>query len=214
MGCFLDLKTEFWLLDTPERLVHNYTGDIRDEISLQKMGEISAWTVDSEAMLDIDHSLYDVLDIDGETAEFSALLSSNDLHLYSKSVLRLLAGRRPAYTGMIMVTRLEIAPQFRGKQLGLAALYCLHQALGNRFGIMALNPDPFQYHPIREEEAPASDFSAQMQVGSHSGSVASGRKRISKYFGQMGFRRVPRTKLMVLDLSDIPPDEFFIDIEC
>lgn len=87
------------------------------------------------------------------------------------------------FGGMIYIEKLDIAPQYRGRKVGLAALHLLRKHFARGCYSMFLTAHPYTYDGLSDKELSAAC------------------RALRNYYGQLGFRRIGKTHLMGLNLE-------------
>ncbi len=151
--------------------------------------------------------LYDVLDADSKTAPFIALLHKKEAGNFSPAVLRILKDDFAMTRDMLILDRIEILPEFRGKRLA----YRVTQGLVDRFAvgsrIVALKAFPLQFEPGAKE--PTDTWAKRMRFGELPIDLRKATDTLKAYYSEMSFVSVPGTDLMIRDLyvSALSADE-------
>ena len=111
-------------------------------------------------------------------------------------------GQNPS---LLIVDRLEIYPEFRGRGFGNKILETLIRRFGMGKGVVAMRICPLQfeepsqcpreqmYAELRDEE----DSRVRLDLGSFKASEKVSVKKLADYYGQIGFQRVKGTDYMV-----------------
>ena len=157
------------------------------------IGKVRLFYLDLDAVFDTNDSLHDLFDIRSETAPFySALIDyeTGDFKPNSEKVL----GEYICDSNLLIVDRLEILPEFRGKKIGLASLvWCLRQ-YAHACGVVALKCFPLQFE-CAEMGEPA--WRRRMEFGKLSRDHKRSLAKLKKYYGSAGFKILPRGDIMV-----------------
>jgi GNAT superfamily N-acetyltransferase len=147
----------------------------------------------------LDHSKFspiEVLDFDPDTSIYKDLFDKEE---FSAGVLRRLGqakDKSECHLNVLLVERFELLPKARGTGLAPRALEHLIQKLGRNSRIAALIPYPLQFSIGDTGDA----FSKRMKYDEIAGDVESGERKLRKFYGKVGFVRVPGTDLMIRDL--------------
>jgi hypothetical protein len=148
----------------------------------QPIGTISMYVVDLLAAAADDVDAFDVLDaIVSDLAHFCTLLSARTRTFLPKvsDVAGIDLGR------ILILCRMEIAPQFRGYGLGLQAIRTACKGVGMGCDLAALKAFPFQWEG-RVDEGPAR--------------FAKDRAKLVNYYRRAGFLPFLRDGLMLAPL--------------
>lgn len=122
---------------------------------------------------------------------------------------------------LLIIDRIEILPDFRGRGIGLYILNEMLYLQGKGAELAAINPTPLQF----EKAPPDKEWFELMQYdGFSSDKKASGRK-LSAYLSRLGFVKLPGSSLQLCNLTyqrnlesnqddslKIPPQEDFFRI--
>src|SRR5215216_162041 len=114
--------------------VENYLTSIEGEILASDengtetlVGKLRAYYADLNGASDADLEPYYILDLHAATAPFYPALFDPKIDDFKRSVYRL-AGNDIFNRNLLILDRMEILPEYRGKGLGLACLYrCIQQ---------------------------------------------------------------------------------------
>src|SRR6185437_7168848 len=101
--------------------------------------------------------------------------------------------RRPpimicALRKILLLTRMEIKPEYRGHGAGLVAIRALIDVFGRGCGLVVCKPFPLQYKD-EVAEADRKEFEKALE-------------KLRKYWSRLGFQRVAETDLYALSLAE------------
>jgi hypothetical protein len=147
-------------------------------------------------------SLFELLDLRGETAAYLPLLHSTEPNMFSPAVCRILREDIVSSRNMLILDRLEILPEFRRQRLGFRYIRTALKRFGSGCRIAALKPFPLQFE--RTLDDPDLDWRARMNLDSLSRETRSATTKLEEYYRGEGFIPVRGTDLMILDLSHSP----------
>ncbi|HYJ87184.1 MAG TPA: hypothetical protein VEW46_14075 [Pyrinomonadaceae bacterium] len=165
--------------------------EMRDEDTL--VGKLRLFYLDMGAILETNISVFDLFDIRSETAPFySALIDTETGDL--RSDLEKMLGEYIFGLNVLIVDRLEILPEFRGKNIGLECLRLCLQQYARGCGVVALKCFPLQFEGA-ELDDPA--WRRKMQFGKLSRDHKRGSAKLKKYYASLGFKVLPGTDIMV-----------------
>lgn len=132
-------------------------------------------------------NLYDaLLTTDGPTARVLRALGQ-DYGLWSHNLL--------------VLDRLVIFPEFRGGKAGLRVLAMLMQRYQRGSQIVAMKPFPLQFEGGME-----ADEAARCGLKQFSCTMDYARRRLQRYYGELGFTKVTGTPYMVRSTEEPLPD--------
>ena len=146
-----------------------------------------------------------VLDYLEETSAYALLYSMENARNMEPAVLRALNIREDDWScnqNILIIDRLELLPQLRGKNYGLACMRSAIRHFGVGCSIAAIKPFPLQNEAaFKDRTRPQSPWSAQMQLDQFSASEVRSTAKLRKYYSKLGFKSVKGTSLMVLNLD-------------
>lgn len=158
--------------------------------TLAEIGSFRAVQVDVEGAMSQHVSVHQVFDIYQETWSFYAdLYDGIDFSAKVKKALDCEDEVVP--WGLLILSRLTIKREFRGNRFGLEALKCLIQRYRMGAGIIAMKPFPLQFENEGEN-------ATEPELQGFSGSIEACTAKLRKYYGELGFKRIPRTPYMAL----------------
>lgn len=107
-------------------------------------GRFRVFYVDAERALNSRMNIYDVLDASATTAEyFDALFDIDTLDF--NTAVRDITGPGLINDNLLIVDRVELLPEYRGKHLGLHIVKHLIERFGAGTEVVALKPYPLQF---------------------------------------------------------------------
>ena len=189
--------------EEPSRFIHQSDGCI--EVSAGGatpvfVGSFSSLVIDVESVITEGVHPFDVFDTFSKTAPYYQSLylqrswSGAD---FRKTVFKAVFGDESAWRpNLLILDRLEVFPEHRGHQVGIAALRGLIERFRMGTGLIVMKPYPLQFEsePVRPE-----DIEYRKQLGLDN--FRMGFKPLAKlrgYYSSLGFRLIPRTSLMGL----------------
>jgi hypothetical protein len=144
-------------------------------------------------------SLFELLDLRGETAAYLPLLHSTEPNMFSPAVRRILREGIVRSQNMLILDRLEILPEFRRQRLGLRYVRTAIRRFGLGCRIAALKPFPLQFE--RTLDDPDLEWRARMNLDLLPNETRSAHATLKEYYSREGFIPVKGTDLMILDLA-------------
>ena len=157
------------------------------------IGRARLFYLDLGAVFDTNDSVHDLFDIRPETAPFYSALIDHETGDF-KSNLEKIFGEYICELNLLIVDRLEILPEFRGKKIGLTCLrWCLQQ-YARACGVVALKCFPLQFEVAGMSDSP---WSREMQLGKLSRDRKRSLAKLKKYYGSLGFKVLSRDGIMV-----------------
>jgi hypothetical protein len=97
---------------------------------------------------------------------------------------------------ILILNRIQIRREFRGKKVGLIVLSRLIQVFGAGCGLVLMKPFPLQFEN-RPYKPSKSDFK---------GTFSACQKKLIEYYSPLGFQRIPRSDVFCLNLNWQYPD--------
>jgi len=173
-------------------------GDLVDVDTQAIAGKVRLFVVDLEGADKKGFGARWTLDLEAATEPYMALLSQ-EAGNFSPAVLKILGEEFILNSNMLIIDRLELLPQYRGRGLGLRCMdACIrHFSLGCR--IAAIKPYPLQFEPTGRSK---NEWRDALAFKALSRDKRASTKRLKQHYGQLGFQHVPRTDLMVRDLYE------------
>ncbi len=198
---FFDENTE------PDRFIHRYKGKIIDcdDNEERKAGKFSARVIDVRGAMFDGYDIFEVFDTDSAAMSYFRGLyeyGTEDFNEKTREVA--FGGDYPWNPNILILDRLVIYPEFRGKGLGLHAIRALIQRLRQGVGLVAVNPFPLQFEHEAEER------SGYRKKGLHLFRLPEeqARRKLVEHYALLGFREVHDTGYMVLNSEiKLPPVE-------
>lgn len=176
-----------------------YAGE--EEESPVVAGRIQAYYIDVSGAESEGYSLFELFDTLQEGSECYQLLY--DAQSEELAATFLAAFEETVEPNVLLLQRLEVLPSFRGARLGLAAIHRTIQQFGHGCGYVVLKPVPLQIEPIRS----ASDqhWRKAMALERFPADIDAGVRRLRAYYGLLGFRLIPGSEWMALNLDFVRP---------
>jgi hypothetical protein len=202
-GCVSDFSISFQSrtdLDLEEMsFVHSVTGEIlcsptdedEDEVVV---GELALSYINMADAMENGYDPYLFLDVDGSLAELTPLYNSDGE--FSKRVQRIV--KKEVFSlNTLVIDRLEILPNYRGQKLGLQCIHRCMQLFAHDQALVTLRCVPLQFR--RSESARRDEWITQLRLDKFDAQRDVCQAKLEKYFQQLGFKKVPKTNLMVLN---------------
>jgi hypothetical protein len=157
------------------------------------VGKVRLFYLDLGGILETNISVFDLFDVRSETAPFySALIDpeTGDFRPDLESTL----GEYILDLNILIVDRLEILPEFRGKNIGWECLRLCLQHYARGCGVVALKCFPLQFERTELSE-PA--WRRKMQLGKLSRDRKRSLAKLKKHYGSLGFMGLAGGDIMV-----------------
>lgn len=182
----------------PDDAITDYSGEIvaYGDHGDQMIGKIALRVVDLDASQD---SVFDVLDcVDQETADHLVLFDADGQ--FSPAVGRVLDEEDTPSTNLLLIDRIEILPQARGRGLAPLILNLLSRKFRNTCRLAVLKPFPLQYGSAFERHK--NTWEERMGYKHFDADQKKALRKLKKLYRTAGFVPVPRTDYMVRDLYE------------
>lgn len=130
------------------------------------------------------HLLLDAMQaiIDVETSEYRETIDE-----MSKQTL--------VNTDVLVLDLVAILPDYRGRGLGLVASQRVLDLYGSGCGVAVTLPCPLQHYPAHAVDPKSA---ARMRYDLFTADEAAGRRKISRHWKELGFKKIPDSEYMVL----------------
>jgi len=200
--------------EEPSRFIHNLDGRIEislhdDDLTPLPIGFFSAMVVDVESAINEGVHPFDVFDSDSKTAPYYGQLfrqqswSGAD---FRKPVLQAVYGDdEPWRPNLLILDRVVLFPEHRGNGAGLLAIRGLIERFRMGIGLVVMTPFPLQFEAKPHREA---DREARSRLGLDQFGIGYDKAlaKLRSYYATLGFRTIPRTRLMGLAAErKLPP---------
>jgi hypothetical protein len=153
------------------------TATYEDETSVLA-GRTSLYIVDyARAKYECGLTLHDVLDGDLVTYSYAPALLGYDGDL-NKVFEDMLVER------ILIIHRIEVLPKFRGRRLGIWALYRILDCFAPSSVLPVIMPYPLQFSPAADDPS-----SADLHLGGFNVSQSDAFRKIRDYWAQVGFEK-------------------------
>ncbi|WBY01517.1 hypothetical protein PE066_18945 [Ramlibacter tataouinensis] len=195
------------LVDDPEpsRFVHSIEGEVRvldvDDDEGVSAGEFRVILIDLEGAVNEGVDPDAVFDSEAVVHAYQTLYDE-DLE-FTPAVLKAIGGDDLWRPNLLILDRVALVPEVRGKGHGLWVLRWLVLQLAQGCGIVAMKPFPLQFESGSRED-PAQD---RYRLADLPADERSATHKLQRYYGRLGFTRVTGTEFMVLN----PQSKRFLD---
>lgn len=190
--------SEAYLSDELENYVTKICANIVDMDEAENtypMGEIQATYVNISSAFDEGECVFDVFDHDSQTLyeNYEALFSEQGeiYQFLAKNTVEY--GWPYDYRNILFIDLIEIKPEYRGRRLGLAALYRVLQKFmgGCRFAFIKVFPLQFRSgHSIERSNEQLKQFTRDKKAAV---------RKLKNYYSKIGFKRIPNSDYMLFD---------------
>lgn len=199
--CIIDFSTSATLSDEFENCIIHLTGLIKtfanNDFNEITIGVIEAYYLDIETALDNDYVIFEIFDAEKDfTSYYHALFDANKM--FFKDEITEEFDVNIIFLNLLILEKLEILPDFRGKKIGLAAIYRTIKQFGHACGLVAMIPDPLQFSLYKNaddddewfKKMNFSDFSTDKNVALN---------KLRSYYKKLGFRQLKNSDIFVLN---------------
>jgi GNAT superfamily N-acetyltransferase len=188
--------------EEPSRFVTVHQGGIElvedDGETRTEIGTFKAVYIDALGVVTEGDSLFDVFDYHQATVGYYEALYDHDQEDFKPSVVQAACGDDFLWaSSLLILDRLVIYPEFRGKRRGLRVLIELMLRLRTGAGLVAMRPFPLQHEYNYKGNAKSAE-QQRLKLDGFSSDPRRATAALRRYYGRLGFIRVPRTDYMVL----------------
>jgi hypothetical protein len=182
-------------LDDPSYFLHDTSGRIvlRDDYDMDagEAGTFRLFFIDADGAAQQGISAFDVYDTSQITYDFYEALF--DGHDFSPKLRKLAHPYDYLWSrNLLILDRLEIKPEHRGRSLGLSVMIALMQRFQMGSQIVAIKAFPLQLESLSEGEDLTS-----LGLDMFTCTAAYASRRLRRYYGDIGFKRLGSTDYMV-----------------
>ncbi len=211
LSCLLDTN-EFACDDfaDPADFVHETTGRVAllnySGTVIAILGTFKVIQIDGDGLLAQGVSIFDAFDQQAETFSFFEMLMTESIYWdFTDKVKKALDCEQDILPlGMLILSRLEIYPQYRGREFGLHALKCLVQRFRMGAGLIVMKPFPLQF-----EGQPTAEELKASGLDGFTGNIRTCIARLKAHYGRLGFKAIPRTPFRAMStISKLENVEF------
>ncbi len=185
--------------DEPNGYVYQYRGEIfdyeeeeddNDDLGCDepnvKVGEIEVFYVDRVRIINERGSFYEAMDdISSDTRECHAALIDDESDDWKEEVTALISEDALIHDNVLLINRLQIEEQFRGRGLGAKVVHEIIKTFGSQCAVIVCKPFPLQYRGYRSEE----NAEARSAPGQEQKRRAAFRK-VAAFWKSVGFRKL------------------------
>jgi GNAT superfamily N-acetyltransferase len=155
-------------------------------------GRFQVYYVDVGAALNAGTDIFDVFDSHSSTVGFfDAIFNPETLDLSDK--LDKLFKNSYGWGNVLILDRLEVLPEFRGKNLGLVVMRRLIERFGAGAYVVGIKPFPLQGEGSRSEEDP---WRSRLLLNSFDDDLKRSTKKLREYYAKLGFKAMRGTPFM------------------
>lgn len=159
-------------------------------------GHFTVTMVDATGAMDEGVPAFDLFDTSASLFEYYLALYDSRTSDYKRSALTAAGCDYIPLANLLVIDRLFLYPEYRGHGLGLAALIEIVRRHRYGAGLIALKPFPLQFEcHNRAQDTPERQ---RLRLDDFDLTQEKAMAKLRRYYGRLGFKRVPRTEYMVL----------------
>lgn len=198
--------------DEPSRFIHHLRGNIaislEDDARRLVIGSFAAIIVDVESAINERVHPFEVFDSESKTAPYYRALfraqswSGAD---FRKPVLQAIYGDdEPWRPNLLILDRVTLFPEHRGRGAGLLAIRGLIERFRMGVGLIVMTPFPLQFEA--EPNTPEGcEERSRLKLDEFGMGYDKALAKLRSYYATLGFRTIPRTRLMGLAADQALP---------
>lgn len=177
------------------------------------VGKFKAYYMDVGAAVNACASVYDMFDARSSTFDYYGAIFQDDRTLNFTDNLEKLFKHYAVWGNILILDRLEILPDFRGRNLGLIVLRRLIERFGAGTAYVAMKPFPLQCESRSRDQEP---WDVEMQLTEFSKNTRGSTARLRRYYARLGFKAMKGTPFMFrMTGKPLPsPAELRGDVAC
>jgi hypothetical protein len=172
--------------------------DDRDESTT--IGTLEAKLVHVKRALDAGERLVDIFEHTYELCDIYSALFDSGTQTLREAIDRFFNG--VTLTNLLILSRMQIEPEHRGRMLGLVAVCRMLDVLGSGSGLAVCQPYPLQFSTCSKNDAAWRDYLA---VDEFVRDLDVATAKLRKYWERLGFRRIPTTPFFALSFEQMRP---------
>lgn len=199
--------------EEPSRFIHQLDGRIEllldDDAKRLAIGKFSALVVDVESAINERVHPFDVFDSHRATAPYYRPLflerSWTGADFRTPVVKAFYGEDEPWRPNLLILDRVTVFPEHRGNGVGLLAIRGLIERFRMGVGLVVMIPFPLQFEA---DPVTPVDFEERSRLGLDQFNMGYDRAlaKLRSYYATLGFRTIPRTRLMGLATDrKLPP---------
>lgn len=161
-----------------------------------EVGRFRLFYIDVCAAMNAGASVFDIFDCTQETCDYYAAIFDVGTLAPSPALRRLFKDEVwPGNT--LILDRLEILPEFRGYNLGLAVIRRLIERFGAGAAVVAMKPFPLQHEYARDEEE--REWQLKMKFDHLDQDQQRATAKLRRHYAKLGFKLMKSTPFMFRD---------------
>lgn len=192
----LSLSSRSQLFETEDTYLTSIEGNILYGDEDQLAGKLNIFYADLAGAAESGYSPFDILDIESATAPYFNALFDKETGEFKETIHS--AAGNIFQENLLILDRLEILPEFRGKKLGLACIYRIIQQYRHGCGLIALKCFPLQFEAKHKHDVP-DEWQKSIELEKFSKSRKTSWSKLEKYYSSLGFTKVRGTEIMIMN---------------
>jgi hypothetical protein len=183
----------------PDDVIYPYYGSIfgvDDEDARTEIGKFRAQYLDIDRAVKEGEAIFDALDChSSSTAEYFDALFGNNAPDFSNAVEIISEGAIDGFN-LLILDRVEILPEFRGKLAGLKVLRHMMVRFSAGAGLIALKAFPLQFEcePSAESE---KAWRTKLDLTGFEHDEELSKDKLQSYYERLGFKKLPGSAFMI-----------------
>jgi hypothetical protein len=187
------------LEDEIENYLTTITGEIfcfnNDMETKRKIGIIKGYYVDIDNAMSEGYGPFDILDLDGSTEPYYEAVFDDATNEFKATL-----GPDIYQSNLLIIDRVEIIPELRGRKIGLVAMYRMIRQFSHGCGLVTIKVFPLQFEHRGNNEV-VSKWFTDMKMGAFEKDEAKAVNKLKSYYRQLGFTDVKDSDFMILNTS-------------
>lgn len=177
--------------------INCFINEVSEDDSDIDIGTVEVFYIDIDSALDAGVSAFELYDLFQETIGCFEELYDIKTQNVKKTIFKALEWCEPVHSNVLYINSIQIKPKYRGHNIGLAAIYRTIQQVARGCGLVILKAYPLQFIDpnLSEEPMPVEGidkFSKDEKVAT---------QKLIDYYSRLGFKSVPKTDYMLLNLE-------------
>jgi hypothetical protein len=187
---------------SPDDFVYETSGDLIDLDEFEGrefIGKFRVYYVDVERAMNERESIYDVFDSHStEVEEYFEPIFGSEGYGFNENLLEVV-DHQVSGSNVLILDRLEILPQYRGKKFGLTILHHMIRRFSAGASIVAMKPFPLQLEPKRDGYK--KKWRDRMRLDQFPKDENIAIEKLHTYYRKLGFIRLSGTPMMVISTT-------------
>lgn len=189
----------------PEDYLYRYNGEIQatnESETRACLGKFRAYYVDVDRTVNEGFSVFDVLDTESQAHEYHHAIFGSNCPDFSDDVQHLI-GFDILGSNLLILDRLELLPEHRGKDLGLKVMAHIINRFSQGAGLVAIKPFPLQ---LENSNSTDDTWKLQLRLEQYADEQTPSTKKLIDHYSRLGFLTLQDSPFMVLGTSKVLPN--------